>query len=361
MKFDINIINQYIERGLVTKNNHPSLPISIYNYTPTTQYEGKWDEITKMCRGLVLDEEGNVLAKPFNKFFNLEEHNINELPNESFQVFEKMDGSLGILFNYEGEWILATKGSFTSEQAIKGKEILKKYRYERLLTGFTYLFEIIYPENRIVLDYEGMEDLVLLAVIDNSDGYELDIHDENINLEGNRFKHIYKNLGFNLVKKYNGITDYSILGGMVGTDREGYVVKFKGGMRIKIKGEDYVRLHRIITNVTKRTIWEYLSEGRPFDELLERVPDEFYEWVKSTKVELEFQYYVIKREYRLIYNSIIDKVGNENRRNFAELAKTYKHPNILFQMLDDKNVENAIWYLIYPEHSKPFWKKEVDN
>ena len=130
--------------GLVTKNNHPSLPISIYNYTPTTQYEGKWDDITKMCRGLVLDEEGNVLAKPFNKFFNLEEHSINDLPNESFQVFEKMDGSLGILFNYEGEWILATKGSFTSEQAIKGKEILKKYRYERLLPGYTYLFEIIY-------------------------------------------------------------------------------------------------------------------------------------------------------------------------------------------------------------------------
>ena len=38
---------------------------------------------------------------------------------------EKMDGSLGILFNYQDEWILATRGSFTSPQAIKGTEILK--------------------------------------------------------------------------------------------------------------------------------------------------------------------------------------------------------------------------------------------
>ena len=106
------------------------------------------------CRGLVLDSDGNVVAKPFKKFFNLEELTPGQIPNEPFEVFEKMDGSLGILFNYKGEWILATKGSFISEQAVKGMQILKKYKYERLLEGYTYLFEIIYSENRIVCQYE---------------------------------------------------------------------------------------------------------------------------------------------------------------------------------------------------------------
>ena len=169
MKYQLDILNQYIEKGLVVKQDHPTLPISIYNYSRTCQYERLWDEITMDCRGLVLDSDGNVVAKPFRKFFNFGELTTEQIPNEPFEVFEKMDGSLGILFNYKGEWVLSTKGSFTSEQAIKGMEILKKYKYDRLLTGYTYLFEIIYPENRIVCQYD-FEDLILLGVIDNRDG-----------------------------------------------------------------------------------------------------------------------------------------------------------------------------------------------
>ena len=124
MNFDLNILNKYISDGLVVKNDHPTLPISIYNYSRTCQYENKWDEITKACRGLILDQEGNVVAKGFDKFFNIEEHKPEEIPNEPFEVFEKLDGSLGILFWYQGKWILATKGSFTSDQAVRAKEIL---------------------------------------------------------------------------------------------------------------------------------------------------------------------------------------------------------------------------------------------
>ena len=162
MTFDLNILNKYISEGLVVKNDHPTLPISIYNYSRTCQYENKWDEITKACRGLILDQEGNVIAKGFDKFFNMEEHQPEEIPNEPFEVFEKLDGSLGILFWYQGKWILATKGSFVSEQAIKGREILvKKYNFEPIPKGYTTLVEIIYPENRIVCGYGDEESLVV--------------------------------------------------------------------------------------------------------------------------------------------------------------------------------------------------------
>jgi RNA ligase len=72
MNLHLEILNKYISEGLVVKNDHPTLPISIYNYSRTCQYENKWDEITKRCRGLILDQEGNVIAKGFNKFFNME-------------------------------------------------------------------------------------------------------------------------------------------------------------------------------------------------------------------------------------------------------------------------------------------------
>jgi len=189
MTVDINMLNDYIDRGLVIKQDHPSLPLSIYNYSRECQYSKQWDDITLTCRGLVLDTDGNVVAKPFPKFFNYEEHTSDEIPNESFEIYEKMDGSLGIVFYYEeelsderryniwfnnnyvtgmerlfdpnnlpdfddqyyeptprikGEWHMATRGSFTSEQAIKGKELLEKYPLDKLDKNNTYLFEIIY-------------------------------------------------------------------------------------------------------------------------------------------------------------------------------------------------------------------------
>ena len=127
------ILNKYYEEGLVYKQVHPTLPLTIWNYNEKVQYEGKWDEITIQTRGLVTDNEGNVVARPFKKFFNIEENK--HTPTEEFDVFEKMDGSLGILFNYNGEWVMSTRGSFTSEQSVKGFELLKKYDYQKLGTG----------------------------------------------------------------------------------------------------------------------------------------------------------------------------------------------------------------------------------
>ena len=360
MKVDLKILNDYIERGLVEKNNHPSLPIAIYNYSRTCQYEGKWDDITLMCRGLVLDNEGIVLAKTFNKFFNMEEHKPEEIPNEPFEVYEKLDGSLGILFNYNGEWILATKGSFTSDQAVKGMKLLKKYRYERLLSGYTYLFEIIYDENRIVCQYD-FEDLILLAVIDNKDGYELKIHDDKIHLEGIRFRNLYSNLGFKVVKKYDGINDYKTLKSLISEDREGYVIRFESGFRMKIKGNEYVRLHRILTNFSNVDIWEYLKDGKDFDDFLDRVPDEFDIWVKNTKNELELNFESLEKEYKWIFKVLMRSPISETKKGFAELAKKHKHPSILFKMFDGKDYSDYIWKQIRPIYSKPFWQKEIEN
>lgn len=359
MKIDLTILNDYIEKGLVVKNNHPTLPIAIYNYSRETQYEGKWDDITLMCRGLVLDNEGNVIAKTFNKFFNMEEHKPEEIPNEPFEVYEKLDGSLGILFNYNGEWILATKGSFTSDQAVRGMEMLKKYDYERLISGFTYLFEIIYEENRIVCQY-NYEDLILLSVFDNSDGSEVNIH-KDILPNNNRVKNVCQNIGFNFVKKYDGIRDFSELKSKISNDAEGYVIRFENGFRMKIKGEDYVRLHKILTSFSNVDIWEYLKDGKPLNNLLYRVPDEFDLWVKNTVQKIEDEYQTLEKEYRWIFKVLMRSPDSETKKGFAELAKRYKHPSILFKMFDGKDYSDYIWKQIRPVYSKPFWQKELDT
>ena len=342
----LDILNDYIEEGLVERNFHPTLPLAIYNYSRKTQYEGIWDSITLMCRGLILDSDGNIIARSFNKFFNMEEHKPEEIPNEPFEVFDKMDGSLGIYFHYDGKWHMATKGSFTSDQSIKGFEIAKKYNYDRIcVPGFTYLFEIIYPENRIVVDYSGVERLVLLSIV-NPDGKELMYDDIEMD-------------GWDIVNRHDGIRDFSELKSKISQNSEGYVIRFRKGFRMKIKGEEYVRLHRILTGFSNVDIWEYLKDKKDLAELLDRVPDEFDTWVKITVRDLVVRYENIERDYREIFNNLNNK-GME-RREFADEANRYNHPSILFSMLDNRDYSQIIWKSIRPQYSKPFWQKEIES
>ena len=123
----LKTLEKYYQNGLVLKQKHPRLNLTIWNYAAKVQYEKLWDDVTLRCRGLITDENGKIIIQPFKKFFNYEEV-VNEIPtnNDYVYVQEKIDGSLGILFFYEGEWIMSTRGSFTSEQSQRGLEILKK-------------------------------------------------------------------------------------------------------------------------------------------------------------------------------------------------------------------------------------------
>ena len=245
----IEILKKYEGDGLLYRQLHQTLDLDIWNYSEKVQYEGLWDDITLMCRGLVTNSEGVIVARQFRKFFNIEEGR--HTTTEHFNVYEKMDGSLGILFFYNDVWVMATRGSFTSDQAVKGFEMLKNYEYEKLHKDYTYLFEIIYDENRIVVKY-SFEDLVLLGMIETKTGYEVDLYGEGNDI---RLKNLLTFIGIKVVRKYDGIKDYSLLKGMIGDDEEGFVVQFSNGDRMKVKGEEYLRLHKIMTNVSTTAIW----------------------------------------------------------------------------------------------------------
>jgi RNA ligase len=352
MKLDLNILEQYVNEGWLEVNNHPSLPLSIYNYSRETQFNEKWDDITLMCRGLILDKEGNVIARGFNKFFNLEEHSPEEIPNESFEVFEKMDGSLIIGFVYNGEFHTATRGSFTSEQSIDARKIVDEMKVSDIFKeGYSYLFEYIAPNNRIVVDYGDWRELVVLTIIDNKTNEEAK-YPELISMACE---------GFRVVDRYLGIEDYTQLKSKIEGNKEGYVIRFKSGFRVKIKGEEYVRLHRLITNFSNVDIWELLKDGKSLNEFLDNVPDEFDVWVRSWIDKLKQEYEDIEAEADFMYNRYIDRFMT--RKEIAEIVlkkPQYLHA-ILFKMVDEKDYSHLIWKLIKPEYSKPFWNRKFDN
>jgi RNA ligase len=326
LTIDPDAIRREIEAGYISEQRHPEWDLRILNYTQRCQFDWRWNSQTMQCRGLIVDDAWNIIARPFPKFFSVEQLG-GVIPVEPFEAYEKLDGSLGILYQYGDEPRVASRGSFTSEQAVRATEIFqKRYSHIPLNPYSTYLFEIIYPENRIVVDYGGVEDLVLLAVIDTETGVEMPS----------------KDIGFPMVKRYDGFRQFDELLANQDSSREGFVVRFESGQRVKIKFDEYKRLHKLLTGVSPKAIWEVLRSGSDISKVIERVPDEFFKWVRETENDLRGAFASIESDAR----SEMRYVGT--RKELAERFKKCRYPAVMFNMLDNKDYSETIWKLIKP-------------
>lgn len=291
-------------------------------------------------RGLITTSDGTIVASPFRKFFNIEEHT--SLPLEPFKVTEKMDGSLLIVTTYQGKLITATRGSFTSEQAEMARTIIqKRYNEFDFLPYYTYLFEVIYKGNRIVVDYGDMEDIVLLTVIRTSTGQEHDIHHPSW----------VASWPFPVVKHYDGITDITRLKELEEANKEGFVLRFESGLRVKAKFAEYVRLHKLLTQMNARLLWERLRDNQPLDDLLERVPDEFFAWIKTTCSTLQSQYAAIEQASLEVVAQV---QGLPSRKEQATIVCRSQYSGVVFKMLDRKPYADVIWKMLRPSAERPF-------
>lgn len=336
------LMKDMLDGGFVRYQDHGTLPLRIFNYTPRAQYERVWNDATKRCRGLIVNTNTlDVEARPFAKFFNLAEHN-GDVPNEPFQVFDKLDGSLGIL--YRGKSI-ATRGAFESPQAEYATDLFQtRYHGFKADPRLTYLVEIIYPQNRIVVDYGDTADLFLLAAIDTESGKEVD----GVPWPGPR------------VEPLAGFSDLPSVVASQRPNAEGYVLRFESGFRVKVKHDEYVRLHKLLTGISSVTIWELLATGQSLDAILECVPDEFYQWVKQTAAELvaDFQNISseVERQFRfaLAESGVSGEPTRESRKMFAMSAMKQFHKSALFSLLDGKPCDEYVWKQIRPTRTVPF-------
>lgn len=363
--YNVNVVAlQGLEdRGLITLREHPTASehgprVFIANYTPTVQFDKLWDihPLLPQCRGLIFNEYGDVLARPFPKFFNLGEH-VGLLPEGDFEVTEKLDGSLGIMY-----WLpntsqpaafhhypqIATRGSFESEQAELANKLLWDVLGANCADGYngdypfhygdrTYLFEILGPSNRIVVSYPE-DELRLIAVIDNDTGRDMPLDDET------RF--------FDHARRYTA-TSVEALAQDTQENFEGYVVRWLDtDYRLKVKLDEYLRLHKIMTGVTPRRVWEILSAGDPVEALLERIPDEFASKVRNVARSLESEYRDIEKAALVEFVRLRDRNGGSaypSRKQFAQFASASSNRDILFALYDDKPYDHMIWKRLRPE------------
>jgi len=352
---EMDLLRYEIANGHVNVNKHPTADIYIYNYTVKTQYDWHWNDITIKCRGLILDGEGYLVAKGFDKFFTVDQlkdaGQESLIPkNESFRIYDKVDGSLGVMYFIGEEPMpyIATRGSFVSEMAdVANKWLQDQYAHIVFYPEYTYLFEIIYPENRIVVDYGDERKLVLLAVIRNNTLEEMDIYSEEfdyIEEQGLERAESFMGNWSNIMDKYQG--DKS---------KEGFVVHFlESNYRVKMKLDWYKDTAYIMQHFSKKSVWRLVRDGSQIEDIIKDMDDEFYPMVQGYYDELMEEYHKIWLAHNELYILILNKMKERfSQKDFAIKAKEMcgKEYNFsyIMSMHNKKEIFSIIWKSIEPK------------
>lgn len=339
---DAEDLVEMTRQGYVRVQTHPAYPYNIACYTKQAMFEKVWNDVTMNCRGLVYHQEtGEVLARPFKKFFNHGEPNAAIFkPDDWVTVYDKVDGSLGIAYETPDGPAIATKGSFMSEQAQHATELLRtKYPRYRVDEYCTDLFEIVYPDNRIVLDYGETDELRYLGsvVIETGEDYWNGILIEHYGMPKNHFL---------ITGQFGEVIQYVDLHR---PNAEGVVILSDDtGERIKMKQEDYLELHKVMTGLNEKQLWEWLSQGKYIKEILSDLPEELHNWAKPILERLVDEYLHLKGQQVQAYR----ESHYLDRKEFAlfNAGKPAWMKGALFARYDDNHdrVDEIIWKQVKP-------------
>lgn len=317
--------------------------LSLFNYKPVLQYgQAEWNDVNRRCRGLIFDSRtGERVAVPFPKFFNVGEKPETDVKRLRSlgrpRVFEKLDGSLGILYRHPdtGKLRIATRGSFTSPQSAWANRWLDQeapHGFGLLdVERYTYLFEILCPESRVVVDYSDRYGLAMIGKIDKATGAWMDWTMDAI---ASGFDYAtFSAMGLDDVLGILGDLDHTA---------EGYVLVYPDGTMAKAKGAKYLRLHRVVSGLSPRRVFELLRDGSTLAEAYSEIPDEFYEDAKAWERELLGSAERIVREFGLRTEGF----EFADRKGAAIWAKHWLEPHELpmfFANLDGKDIGPLVW------------------
>ncbi len=381
---DIIQLERHIESGLVSRQFHPQWPLAILNYTHEAMGKTYDDLVLRACRGLIYNfHTMEVIARPMRAFFNYNDSRYPETmpgiglpePTVYHEITEKIDGSLGILYEYGNNPVeIATRGSFQSEQAKWAtnyfrlqSELGHGYTYFQIPEGMTVLVEIVYPENRIVVDYKRVQKLVLIAMIETATGAE-----PTWNTMKFRANACHMIPPLEIVPYYPRVEIAQCADENI-SNREGYVVKYfpsgpgwelKEPTRVKIKFEDYKLAHKAVFGMNNRSVWELLKDGKNIDfEEFKVCPKEFVCWLQTQVSQFTLYFNYIKQNVE----RLVDEARSHSSWTRKDLATFFNEQvlcsplesninlaSTLFACYDGCDYKAMIWKILRPKHSTSF-------
>ena len=350
MKADLKLLDEYVERGLLRKQEDDDLVQ--YNYSEETNHSDFWDEITLFNRGNIYEKKtGLLIARAMPKFMNLFALPLEEqqwyLSQKNITVTEKLDGCLGIIYKYKGEIRCNSRGGFDNYVTDKMKELLPKYsRLSYILDWQDLNVEVISPETKIICDYGDEQSLNLIT------SYTTGTWTENDRLTNEL---ISSCTDMPIVKKVD-MTWEELLDFQKNSnyEKEGYVVQISD-KRVKMKSEDYLRIAGLKAKLHKHTMWRLwknsIEQGIDvFQPYMENVPDELFTLAKKWKDELEGKMNKLKEDsvklYRGTLNIKQEKLADYFKENQSELMP------LVYNLRNGKSLDKLLIKMVEPENDE---------
>lgn len=319
-----------------------SADLTLFCYLPSAAFTEEWTFLETVARGLVINNQtGDIVARPYDKFFNYGQGNryTSASPREASM---KMDGSLGIFYTYQDQVKVCTKGSLSSDQAVWATDYINSVQFspdhirniKEIQDEHTILSEIIYPSNRIVVDYGDFKGLTVLDIRHRETG-EYIPHDSDV------FTNLLSTCNLIPVEPVR-VHSIEEIDRYVQSEKdsleEGLVVLFEDGQRFKFKNSRYLELHRLISNITYKNILNAMLEDN-LAEFKEEIPDEFIKDLELIEDDITRQHDSIMRQIDLAWCSA-DKPDPVDRKAFALwVIKNHKPVSKYLFLLADGNID----------------------
>jgi T4 RnlA family RNA ligase len=312
----------------------------------------KTHPIVMECRSLIIDRYYNVVSRSFDRFFN-----YGEAPETQAHIdwskavcYEKVDGSLIKIYNYEGYWYVATRGTAFAESTVNGfpitfkelvcnalncttYEALQKVCNNELDPAYTYIFEVTSTENRVVKVYEGYK-LHYLGARNNATG--------EYGNEGHRTDAYW--LGAKVIQQYRFSTPEECIetAKHLKDLDEGYVLWQDGKPVCKIKSPAYVAVHHIRG--------EGLNPKRISQLVLTGEHEEYLTYFPEDRAFIEP--YVIAKDsmHCAVAMAWVLNRDTESQKDFANAVKDYPYSALLFQYR--KNPEGTLFDLFHKQREE---------
>lgn len=367
-----NSLDTLAKQFAIKVNKDASEPLVILNYSQIDS--PKLDPIVCECRGLVLEvDTWNIVSMAFMRFFN-----YGEVPDEqpfdfnNSIIYEKVDGSLIQLFFYNGQWMIATRGTIEGTGNVGFCNMsfrqlfdttVKQYPnfYNKLDKDTIYIFELVSPENKVVRYYPKRE-LYLIGMRHKNIGFREVGYPVTLAFEA-------KKLGVNIPKVYNA-TDVNTLKKManeLSNLDEGFVCcdcynpLVDNFRRVKVKSQKYLAAAHLKDTMGSsiRSLVQLVMKGDEKEFLL--YFPEYANYIKQVKDK----YDAYKNEAdNLIAKAITNKVMA--RKDFANWTKTSSNKNLIsiaFLVYDGKvnSYDNYLNLLLNSKGDKHTAKLLMNN
>lgn len=344
MKYQFPVITDINQARLAIKDRPEFVEAVRDGYTVFNYNLSKEDSfdchLRRECRGLIFcNQTGKVLARRLHKFFNMNEREETLQDNIDWDVphivLDKLDGSMITPFMLNGEVRWATKMGITDialdcEKFVRNNPKYHDFARFCILCNVTPIFEYIGPKNRIVIEYD-QEDLILLTIRYNKSGEYL----KRDYIGGLAFLD-----NIPVVQKFKGSLDQL----KEQTDIEGVIVQFEDGHMVKVKTDWYIAIHKAKENLLfEKNVIKLILEEK-LDDIIPDLPKKDVERLNDYKDGLIQSIETLTAEC----HDLIDwcKQQQYNRKQLAEHVMSVVPEftrSIIFSCYDDPSKIKDEW------------------